>query len=288
MVKCFVVGCSTGYKSAKENDAKVFKPPKEERQFILWGKNLERSDRKFSRKDHVCSRHFKEEFIIKNSVNGGAPLTRWKLRDDAIPTLVLGKYRFKNNSCMIHELILNYAGYKDGVAPNKKYRKKTTSPLSNNGCHNQPEEKLDARTTSDVKSTEVTLAGESSLEHKTPTTGVENLVETQHEENISSDTYVETQHEENITSVETQHEENITSDTSEGKHTEDTAEVITSMDCDYSTIIETIENIICDPSDAKLPPSWRWLPDCDVYTLFYTIFYTLLQTSMVLILFLLN
>jgi hypothetical protein len=86
MVKCFVVGCSTGYKSAKENDAKVFKPPKEERQFILWGKNLERSDRKFSRKYHVCSRHFKEEFIIKNSVNGGAPLSRWKLRDDASHT----------------------------------------------------------------------------------------------------------------------------------------------------------------------------------------------------------
>ncbi|EFX68702.1 hypothetical protein DAPPUDRAFT_259778 [Daphnia pulex] len=165
-------------------------------------------------------RHFKEEFIIKNSVNGGAPLSRWKLRDDAIPTLVLGN--------------------KDGIAPNKKYRKKTTSPLSNNGCHNQPEEKLDARTTSDVKSAEVTLAGESSLEHKTPETGVENL-------------------------VETQHEENITSDTSDGKHTEDTAEVITAMDCDDSTIIETIENIICDPSDAKLPPSWRWLPDCDVY-----------------------
>ena len=61
MVKCFVVGCSTGYKSAKENDAKVFKPPKEERQFILWGKKMERSDRKFSIKDHVCSRHFKEE-----------------------------------------------------------------------------------------------------------------------------------------------------------------------------------------------------------------------------------
>ncbi|KAK4028039.1 hypothetical protein OUZ56_017202 [Daphnia magna] len=41
-------------------------------------------------------RHFKEEFIIKNSVNGGAPLSRWKLRDDAILTLFLG--------------------YKDGVA----------------------------------------------------------------------------------------------------------------------------------------------------------------------------
>ncbi|KAK4021896.1 hypothetical protein OUZ56_007385 [Daphnia magna] len=29
-------------------------------------------------------RHFKEEFIIKNSVNGGALLSSWKLRDDAI------------------------------------------------------------------------------------------------------------------------------------------------------------------------------------------------------------
>ncbi|KAK4027859.1 hypothetical protein OUZ56_017000 [Daphnia magna] len=48
-------------------------------------------------------RHFKEEFIIKNSVNGGAPLSRWKLRDDAIPTLFLG--------------------YKDGVAPSKNCRK---------------------------------------------------------------------------------------------------------------------------------------------------------------------
>ncbi len=92
-VKCFVVGCSTGYKSQinKENDAKVFKPPKEERQFILYDfmGGMERSDRKCSRKDHVCSRHFEEEFIIKKSLNGGAPLSRWKLRYNAIPTLFL-------------------------------------------------------------------------------------------------------------------------------------------------------------------------------------------------------
>jgi hypothetical protein len=80
---------------------------------------MKRSDRKFSRKDHVCSRHFKEEFIIKNSVNGGTPLNRWKLRGDAKPTLFIGKFRFINNSCIIHELILNYAGYKDGVAATK-------------------------------------------------------------------------------------------------------------------------------------------------------------------------
>jgi hypothetical protein len=71
----------------------------------------------FLEKINVCSRHWKEEFIIKNSVNGGAPLSRWKLRDDVIPILFLGKLRFINNSCIIHEIILNYAGYKDGVAP---------------------------------------------------------------------------------------------------------------------------------------------------------------------------
>jgi hypothetical protein len=128
---------------------------------------MERSDRKCSRKDHVCSRHFKEEFIIKNSVNDGAPLSRWIMRDAAIPTHFLGKLRFINNSCIIHELILNYAGYKDGVAPSKNYQKQTTSPLPNNACHKQPEEKLDDRTTYDVNSVEVTLGGENGLEHTT-------------------------------------------------------------------------------------------------------------------------
>jgi hypothetical protein len=75
----------------------------------FYGEKMERSDRKCSRKDHVCSRHFKEEFIIKNSVNDGAPLSRWIMRDAAIPTHFLGKLRFINNSCIIHELILNYA-----------------------------------------------------------------------------------------------------------------------------------------------------------------------------------
>jgi hypothetical protein len=80
---------------------------------------MERSDRKFYRKDQVCSRHLKEEFIIKNSVNGCAPLSHWKLRDDATPTLFLGKFWFINFSCIIHEIILNYVGYKDEVAPSK-------------------------------------------------------------------------------------------------------------------------------------------------------------------------
>ncbi|XP_046652150.1 uncharacterized protein LOC124343073 [Daphnia pulicaria] len=148
MVKCFVVGCSTGYKSAKENDAKVFKPPKEEKGNSFYGERiLKEVTENFQEKIMFVLDILKKKFIIKNSVNGGAPLSRWKLRDDAIPTLVLG--------------------YKDGVAPNKKYRKKTTSPFSNNGCHKQPEEKIDGRTTSDVNSAEVTLAGENGLEHTT-------------------------------------------------------------------------------------------------------------------------
>jgi hypothetical protein len=89
------------------------------------------------------------------------------MRDDAIATHFLGKLRFINNSCIIHELILNYAGYKDGVAPSKNYQKQTTSPLPNNACHKQPEEKLDDRTTYDVNGVEVTLGGENGLEHTT-------------------------------------------------------------------------------------------------------------------------
>jgi hypothetical protein len=170
-----VVGCSTGYKSAKENDAKVFKPPKEEKGNSFYGERiLKEVTENFQEKIMCVLDILKKKFIIKNSVNGGAPLSRWKLRDDAIPTLVLGKFCFINNSCMIHELILNYAGYKDGVAPNKKYRKKTTTPFSNNGCHKQPEEKMDGRTTSDVNSAEVTLAGENGLEHTTQGTRGEN------------------------------------------------------------------------------------------------------------------
>ncbi|EFX70069.1 hypothetical protein DAPPUDRAFT_328458 [Daphnia pulex] len=102
----------------------------------------------------MMPRHWKEEFIIKNSVNGGAPLSRWKLRDDIIPILFLGN--------------------KDGVAPSKNYWKQTTSPLSNNACHKQPKEKFYDRTTSDVNSVEVTLGGENGLEHTTQGTRGEN------------------------------------------------------------------------------------------------------------------
>jgi hypothetical protein len=85
------------------------------------------------------------------------------LRDDAIPTLFLVNFRFINNSCIIHEIILNYVGYTDELTPSKKCRKQTTSPLSNN-----PEGKLDGRTTTDGNSVEVTLGGENGIEH-TPT-----------------------------------------------------------------------------------------------------------------------
>jgi hypothetical protein len=42
MVKCFVVGCFTGYKSAKEKYAKVFKPPKRRKAIHFMGKENEK------------------------------------------------------------------------------------------------------------------------------------------------------------------------------------------------------------------------------------------------------
>jgi hypothetical protein len=118
-----------------------------------------------------------------------------------------------------------------------------------------------------VNSVEVTLGGENSLEQKTPKTGGENLVKTQHEENITSVLQIE---ENNLfqTNPFKKTVDRVTSftslnilaeDVNENGNSRNTPEVITAMDCDDSTIIETIENIICDPSDAKLPPSWRWL-----------------------------
>jgi hypothetical protein len=65
--------------------------------------------------------------------------------------------------CVLDILKKNYVGYTDELAPSKKYRKQTTSPLSNN-----PEGKLDGRTTTDGNSVEVTLGGENGIEH-TPT-----------------------------------------------------------------------------------------------------------------------
>ena len=66
MVKCFVVGCSTGYKSNKEKTP-IFRAPKNDTNFVLWQKSIPRIDRKFSRKGCVCAKHFKEEHI--NEIN---------------------------------------------------------------------------------------------------------------------------------------------------------------------------------------------------------------------------
>ena len=61
MVKCFVVGSSTGYHSNKEKTP-IFRAPKIDTNDVLWEKSIPRVDRKFSRKDFVCSKHFKVEF----------------------------------------------------------------------------------------------------------------------------------------------------------------------------------------------------------------------------------
>jgi hypothetical protein len=77
---CFVVGCSTGYKSNKEKTP-IFRAPKNGTNFVLWQKSIARMNRKFSRKDFVCAKHFKEEYIRKTRtiLNTAHPLKVWKL-----------------------------------------------------------------------------------------------------------------------------------------------------------------------------------------------------------------
>jgi hypothetical protein len=93
MVKCFVVGCKTGYKSNKEKVG-CFKVPKDEKLLTLWQKLIPRGDKTLSSNDHVCSKHFKEEYIIKTKtiLDQAYPLKIWKLTAKAVPTLNLCKY----------------------------------------------------------------------------------------------------------------------------------------------------------------------------------------------------
>ncbi|XP_046637709.1 uncharacterized protein LOC124316017 [Daphnia pulicaria] len=90
MVKCFVVGCKTGYKSNKEKVG-CFKVPKDEKLLTLWQKLIPRGDKTLSSNDHVCSKHFKEEYIIKTKtiLDQAYPLKIWKLTAQAVPTLNL-------------------------------------------------------------------------------------------------------------------------------------------------------------------------------------------------------
>jgi len=102
---CFVFGCNSGYnrkpvKASGEDKVCMFKAPTHRGSLIQWRAAIPRSDRTLSSKDHVCSKHFGPEDIIKERICQGKegniivfPLFKWKLQPNAVPKLLLGIYK---------------------------------------------------------------------------------------------------------------------------------------------------------------------------------------------------
>ena len=91
--KCFVYGCQSGSKTKSEK-VPMFSVPKDDTLFIKWEKAAKRgrSDKTLSRNDHICSKHFLVQHIVKweTDFNGKyTPRKIWRLTKGAIP--VLGK-----------------------------------------------------------------------------------------------------------------------------------------------------------------------------------------------------
>ncbi|XP_022172299.1 uncharacterized protein LOC111037095 [Myzus persicae] len=91
MVKCCVVGCTSGYKSNTEK-VHQFCVPKNEDLRIKWAKAIPRKDLVFTKNTYVCDKHFNENHIIKFWSSGDVkiPYKQWRLVEGAIPTIFYG------------------------------------------------------------------------------------------------------------------------------------------------------------------------------------------------------
>ena len=64
MVKCCVVGCTSGYKSNPEKIPQ-FCVPKDVKRREVWAKAIPRKDFILTEKHFVCFKHFREDDIIR-------------------------------------------------------------------------------------------------------------------------------------------------------------------------------------------------------------------------------
>ena len=91
---CYVVGCKSGYRSCKEDGVSFFSP--KAKSLAAWRKIIPRKDLKLQTNHFVCQKHFNEEDIVKENKWMGKdgpiilPLLHWKLKDGAVPKLLLG------------------------------------------------------------------------------------------------------------------------------------------------------------------------------------------------------
>ena len=98
--KCYVYGCKSGYDSCKEN-VPLFKAPSCKVLLKKWLDLCNRKAPKVKGNIFVCARHFEEDDLIKfkkikllgeHNVYKESliPLKRWKLKDGALPSKLLG------------------------------------------------------------------------------------------------------------------------------------------------------------------------------------------------------
>lgn len=64
MVKCIIVGCTSGYKSSTDK-VHQFGAPKDSKLRSEWQRCIPRKDFILKDNSYVCEKHFKEEDIIK-------------------------------------------------------------------------------------------------------------------------------------------------------------------------------------------------------------------------------
>ena len=91
--KCFVSCCKQDDRKNIQGFFKV--PQKDNNLFVKWHNALGKQNGKmFTKSDHVCNKHFKEEELSKGKLVGSEfiPHSRWILRTGAVPSLSKGMY----------------------------------------------------------------------------------------------------------------------------------------------------------------------------------------------------
>jgi len=94
---CYVVGCTSGYKSNKEDGIHFFSP-RDNKTLAAWRQAIPRNQLILNPTHRVCHKHFDEGDVIKQLTFKGKdgiivfPLLRWRLKPGATPKHLLGTY----------------------------------------------------------------------------------------------------------------------------------------------------------------------------------------------------
>lgn len=93
---CYVFQCHSRRELKYQNEEKIhFFRPKNKNQLAEWSKIIGRENITLTLKTHVCHKHFRDEFVVrdfKHIINGkdhSIPRDKWLLKENAIPELCI-------------------------------------------------------------------------------------------------------------------------------------------------------------------------------------------------------